>query len=117
MTRATMAARRAELYADVEEYVASTLRQRGIAAESAEAAAAAAADMLAAEWRGQQITFPMNGQREGRACRDADIAARMGSESVADLAREYGMTERGIRKAAHRAHARQISATQSKGVP
>jgi|GEM_PF-884475 len=105
MTRPTMEARRAELYADIEDCVRHALLKSGIADAPADAAAVAIVDMLAADWAGQNLTFPRNLFNQV-AQRDADILARMGRVGISELAREHGISERAVRKAYHRARLR-----------
>lgn len=93
-----MPARRHELLLDVAQATQATVRELGIADAVAEHAGAAVADMLAARWGGQQLTFPMNGYYS-LATRERDILARREQgASIWELAREFKMTERGVRK-------------------
>lgn len=110
MTRPTsMEARRSELLTDIEECVGHTLKQDGIPENTADTAAAAVTDALVTNWAGQQLTIPGD-YATRRKVRDADILARMGAVSVAELAKEYGISERAVRKVYHRARARQQQA-------
>jgi DNA-binding CsgD family transcriptional regulator len=104
-----MAQRRHELLSDVEQTVADTARELGMADEIAQHLGAATADMLTDRWGGQQITFPMNGYY-GLSPRELEIATlRDQGEPVWKLARQFEMTERGIRKLLTRVAARRAT--------
>lgn len=106
----SMAARRHELLLDVAQAAQATARELGIADAVAEHVGAAVADMLAARWGGQQLTFPMNGYYS-LAARERDILARREQgASIWELAREFKMTERGVRKLLDRVKARLVCA-------
>lgn len=105
MAANSMEARRSELLADAEDCIREALRARGVDQVAADAAGVAVVDMLANHWSGQQLTFPSNYLAQ-RAARDSDILARYESTGVVDLAREYGVSERAIRKAKERAEIR-----------
>lgn len=67
--------------------------------------------MVSRHWAGQQINFP---SRYGvnLPARDAAILAAIATHSIADLASEYGISERAIRKARQRALLRQNGGLQ-----
>lgn len=94
----TMARRRHDLLLDVEQTAAATASELGLPADAAAHIGHAVADMLMERWAGQQITFPVNGYY-GLSDRELAIVARRDQGArVFELAREFGMTERGVRK-------------------
>lgn len=96
--QSTMARRRHELLLDVEQSAAATAAEHGIDDERAKHVGAAVADMLMERWAGQQLTFPVNGYY-GLSDRELAIVARRDEGArVFELAREFTMTERGVRK-------------------
>lgn len=96
--RNTMAIRRHDLLADVERVVAEAAQTLGIDKNRAQHLGAAAADVLTEQWRGQQITFPLDGYYR-LSCREQAIVARRNQGAhIYELAREFHMTERGVRK-------------------
>lgn len=98
MTLTSMARRRHELLQDAAECAASTALEQGATADIADQVGAAVADMLAERWAGQQITFPINAYY-GLSPREVMIVEmRNGGAPIFQLAREFGMTERGVRK-------------------
>ncbi|HET8898419.1 MAG TPA: Mor transcription activator family protein [Rhodanobacteraceae bacterium] len=105
----TMAMRRHELLAEVEQTVMATALDIGADKHLAEHLGAAVADMLAESWAGQQITFPLNGHY-GLSPRELEIATQNAAgKPVWKLAREHRMTERGVRKLLSRVAARLTS--------
>lgn len=93
-----MARRRHELLQDVEQSTASTAESLGIAPDVAKHLGSGVADMLLERWAGQQITFPLNGYY-GLSDRELAIVARRDQGArIFELAREFNMTERGVRK-------------------
>lgn len=110
-TQGTMARRRHDLLRDVEESAAATVADLGLAADAAAHLGSAVADMLMERWAGQQITFPVNGFY-GLSDRELAIAARRDQGArVFELARDFGMTERGVRKLLARIDAGRTSAS------
>lgn len=101
-----MARRRHELLRDVEESVQAMALELDIAAGLAEHLGCAAADVLMERWAGQQLTFPMNGYY-GLSERELAIAQKYAQGMrVYELAREFQMTEAGMRKLLKRIGAR-----------
>ncbi|TXH74475.1 MAG: hypothetical protein E6Q88_04305 [Lysobacteraceae bacterium] len=101
-----MEARRNELLADVAAHAAATAQEFGVPADQAEQIGAAVADALAANWGGQTLSFPKDAAFR-LSQRDREIlAAHRGGAPVARLAREYHMTEQGLRKLLRRAELR-----------
>lgn len=102
-SRNVMARRRHELLQDVEQSTKAAAIELGVTPDLAEHLGASIADMLSDRWAGQQLTFPLNGyyglsQRELTIVERHDQGAR-----VFELAREFRMTERGVRKLLKRA--------------
>lgn len=105
----TMAMRRHELLADVEQSVIASARDLGMSEDVARHMGAAVADMLTDQWGGQQVTFPKNGYY-GLSPREIDIAERHDAgRKIWQLARDYDMTERGMRKLLARVAARRAA--------
>lgn len=101
--RNTMAMRRHELLADVESRVLDAALELGVDRPQAQHLGAAVADMLTEQWAGQQITFPMNGYY-GLSPRELEIVTRHSQGArVFELARQFCMSERGVRKLLKRA--------------
>lgn len=103
MSQSSMAQRRHELLRDVEERAAELAVDLGFEEADARRVGAAMADLLLENWAGQQITFPMRGFYGLSAQELAIVADRDNGLRVFELARKYGMTERGIRKLLKRA--------------
>ncbi|MFA5589831.1 MAG: Mor transcription activator family protein [Lysobacteraceae bacterium] len=96
--RNAMAVRRHELLLDVEQSTKATALELGATHDLAEHLGAAVADMLLERWGGQQLTFPLNGHY-GLSPREIAIVDRRDQGArVFEIAREFRMTERGVRK-------------------
>lgn len=109
--RTAMAQRRHELLVDVEHSVKALAVDLGIAPDKALHLGVAAADMLLENWGGQQITFPRSGYY-GMSPRELAIVERRNQGArIHELAREFGMTERGVRKLLKRADAGRSTAS------
>ncbi len=109
--RNPMARRRHELLTDVEHNVKVLAMDLGIPSDKALHLGVAAADMLLEHWGGQQITFPRSGYY-GMSPREMAIVERRNQGArVYELAREFGMTERGVRKLLKRADAGRCTAS------
>ena len=109
--RNPMAQRRHELLTEVEHNVKALAMDLGIPSDKALHLGVAAADMLLEHWGGQQITFPRSGYY-GMSPRELAIVERRNQGArVFELAREFGMTERGIRKLLKRADAGRTTAS------
>ena len=99
----SMAERRAELLADVSAHAAEVLRTLGLDPKRAEHCGHALADHLAEHWGGQVISIPVDHAMH-LSLRERDIlAAREAGKSPHEIAREFGMTESGVRKLLKRA--------------
>lgn len=96
--RVTMAGRRHELLLDVEQSAAERARELGLSGDIAAHVGAAMADLLLERWAGQQLTFPMNGYYKLADRERAIVARRDNGARIFELAREFRMTERGVRK-------------------
>jgi len=94
----TMARRRHELLADVEQSAASAARELGVPDDVARHVGAAMADLLLERWAGQQLTFPMNGYYALADRERAIVERRAQGARLFELAREFRMSERGVRK-------------------
>lgn len=93
-----MATRRHELLLDVEQAAAATAGDLGLTADVAAHVGAAVADMLTERWAGQQLTFPIHGYYRLAARELAIVARRDDGARVFEIAREFNMSERGVRK-------------------
>ena len=94
----TMALRRNELLLDVEQSIHTAAVELGTEKIVAEHLGAAIADMLLERWGGQNLTFPMNGYY-GLSPREVAIVERRDQgDRIYEIAREFRMTERGVRK-------------------
>lgn len=108
-----MPARRAEVLAEVVAHVRAIMTTDfGATDEVATHVGHALADHLADNWGGQIINFPKDFYyrlclREVEILRKLDQGATLGA-----LAREYKLTERGLRKLSNRARARQDNTDQ-----
>lgn len=101
--------RRYELLADLEDNAADALAREGIGPHAARRAALALVDIMARHWAGQVLSFPIGTQAKV-AARDAEILARFDTDGPDVLAREFGISSRGVRKAHRRAQTRQSDA-------
>lgn len=107
-----MEARRNELLTDVVAHAAATAQEFGVPADQAEQIGAAVADALASNWGGQTLSFPKDIAFR-LSHRDREIlATHRNGASVAKLARDYNMTEQGLRKLLRRAELRDSSLNQ-----
>lgn len=89
--------KRHALYLDLTTVMTAQLVEYGMQQAGAEAVANALADHIADYWGGQTITFPKEYQRH-LSQRDVEIYQRYTQEAHDDLARELGITERGLYK-------------------
>ena len=107
-----MEARRNELLASVATTAAEQARSFGMAADQAEQLGASVADALAEDWGGQNIYVP---NRAGFRLSPRDRAildTHRNGTSVASLAKEYSMSEQGIRQLLRRAAQRDSTLDQ-----
>lgn len=110
-TKTGMAALRHELLDDVVEQAKTILTDHGVATEVSEQAAVAIADHLADHWGGQLINFPKNFLYK-LSQRDTIIYDEFNGRNIAELARKYGMSVRGIYKVINRAQKRAVKEKQ-----
>nr|WP_271451945.1 MULTISPECIES: Mor transcription activator family protein [unclassified Acidovorax] len=100
-----MAARRHELLDDMSHTAETFLRDHDVPAAVAALLANALADHLAERWGGQMISFPKDHKR--KLCeQDLEIYRKFTGHNHAELALEYKMSERGMRKLITRVCAR-----------
>lgn len=108
-----MAHLRNELLTDTAVHTARVAQDLGVSPAVAEQLGSAIADHLAEHWGGQVVNIPKN-HFYRLAKRELEIMAAFNGHNFADLAREYGMTMRGIRKLVSRAIVRQRDLYQAK---
>ena len=104
----SMEGRRNALLEDVEQFLAARMSDY-VAPAEAEVIAGDLADHLADFWGGQLINFPKDFHRR-LARRDLEIFDAFTGDNLGDLARRYGISERGLRKLIHRVRARLLDA-------
>lgn len=92
-----MARRRHELLADVESVATTTACNLGLPQEKAQHIGAAVADAICEQWAGQQITFPKRGYVGLSPREEAIMAQHAAGVPVFRIAKEFEMTERGVR--------------------
>lgn len=107
-----MEARRNELLADAAAHAAEAVRMFGVPESLADHVGAAVADVLAENWGGQNISFPKDAAFKLSEREREILTAHRNHVPVSKLARDYNMTERGIRKLLHRAELRGGSLNQ-----
>ncbi len=108
-----MEARRNELLTDVAAHAAAAAQEIGVPTAQAEQIGAAVADALAANWGGQTLSFPKDAAFRLSHIEREILAAHRNGAPVAKLAREYNMSEQGLRKLLRRAQLRDSSLNQS----
>ena len=109
----SMTQRRNQLLADVVDVSADHLADH-VPAEAARLIAESLADRLADFWGGQLINFPKD-YRWKLSQREMEIYQAFNGFNLGDIASQYGMTERGLRKLLHRMRERiQREARQAK---
>ncbi|MGH8038657.1 MAG: Mor transcription activator family protein [Stenotrophomonas sp.] len=101
-----MEARRNELLASVATTAAAEASTLGICDSQAEQIGAAVADALADSWGGQTIYFPQDASFKISPRERALLDAHRRGTTVASLARQYKMSEQGVRKLLRRAATR-----------
>lgn len=107
-----MEAVRHELFTDILTHASVLFAEMGFAPDVAEQAGIGIVDFLASHWGGQYVIIPMDYQFKV-AKRDLDMyRAHKGDFSA--TARQFGMTERGARKALDRVTKRLVRANQGK---
>jgi Mor family transcriptional regulator len=106
-----MAALRHELLDDVVEQAKNVLVDHGVDTDVSEQAATAIAEHLADHWGGQLINFPKNFLYK-LAQRDRVIYDEFNGRNIAELARKFNMSVRGIYKVINRAQKRAVKEKQ-----
>ena len=102
-----MEARRAELLEHVAARAAATVVDYfGLASELADQVGAAVADALADDFGGQVLSFPKDCAFRLSVRDRAILEAHRRGASLADLALQYKITDRGLRMLLHRAESR-----------
>jgi Mor family transcriptional regulator len=96
---------RAELLADLVEHTAGVLQDLGVSPDVALQAANSLADHMAANWGGQVISWPKDSAYR-LAGRELEILAKFNGTNYAELAREYDMHVRSVRRLINRANRR-----------
>ncbi|MCD7099071.1 Mor transcription activator family protein [Stenotrophomonas sp. MMGLT7] len=102
-----MEARRHELLTEVAELISQQLvRTHAVSADLAELVGSSVADALAEHWGGQIITYPKDAHYKASKREHEILLAHRRGATFASLARETGMTERGVRRLINRAQVR-----------
>lgn len=97
MTLGRMAEKRNELFADVVVAAERLLQEYEVTPPAAGLIADALADHLADHWGGQNLSIPKDYHRK-LSKRELEAYERFDGNNFDTLAREFGMTERGMRK-------------------
>lgn len=111
-----MAMRRQELFDDIDKHISQLLRDMGIVSDIADQASTAVADFLAQHWEGQNMTIPKD-FRYKVAMRDLEIYRSHYRSHKGDFfltARQWGMSDRGVRKVIGRVTRRIMAQTQGR---
>lgn len=109
MSRASpspMESLRNELLTEVAARAADTARDLGLSEDLADQVGAAIADALAEDWGGQVISVPKDYAYRLAERDRAILNAHREGASLAELAKDYHMTVRGLRKLIRRAELR-----------
>ena len=109
-----MQPRTREFLAWVASTAAEVTVEYGMASDHADQIGAAMADRLAENWGGQTLYFPNDASYKITPRDRAILVAHREGASVAKLAREYKMSEQGMRKLLRRAASRDKSLNQLK---
>lgn len=89
--------KRAALYEEIVAHTARLLTEVGVNEQGADLVANALADHLADQWGGQNFCFPKDHLRK-LSQRELELYERYTGSNHGELAREYGLTERGVYK-------------------
>lgn len=92
-----MEAKRHELFEDMVSRSIKLFDEFGIPAPAAELVANSLADEIAEAWGGQNLNMPKDYQRM-LSQRDVEVYRKFDGSNQPELAREYGLTERGMYK-------------------
>lgn len=100
--------RRLELIEDIVAHGEAVLKKHGIPVDQAHKAGVEIADRIIDSWGGQSITIPTDFARK---CveRESLIFSKFDGKNYSDLSREFGYTERGMRKLLARAKDRKTT--------
>jgi len=101
-----MEARRAELLEHVAARAAATAVDLGLASDLADQVGAAVADALADDFGGQVLSFPKDCAYRLSQRDRAILEAHRRGASLAELAHQYKITDRGLRMLLRRAESR-----------
>lgn len=105
-----MEATRHELFNDIIDHATQVFVDMGVSEDIADQAAISIADFLANNWGGQYVTIPKDYQFKV-AKRDLEMF-RFHKGDFGATARQFGMTDRGARKAIERVTKRLIAKNQ-----
>lgn len=101
-----MALKRHELFEELLSVMARELVELGVAPDAASVMASSVVDFLSTYWAGQVISFPKDAQYK-LTLKELEIYGQhIGSSSYDELARQYRMTPRGMRKLINRIRAK-----------
>lgn len=95
--RTVMARRRHELLTEVEHVATTVAHDLGLCPDRAQHIGAAVADAICEQWAGQQITFPKRGYVGLSPREEAIMAQHAEGVPVFRIAKQFEMTERGVR--------------------
>ncbi|MBN6064790.1 Mor transcription activator family protein [Aggregatibacter actinomycetemcomitans] len=98
----TMAKMRHELFVEMEEHLTSKCKELKLSDDVCEKIACSVSSFIAEFYAGQVIYFPAQTSFK-RSALDAQIYKKFNGSNYAELAREYGYSEGGVRKVIARA--------------
>jgi len=113
MSSDRMEIKRHELLSDMAAHCAEILIDHGIPEDVAHQAATAIADHMAMHWGGQSFTFPKDYLFK-LSERDLLIYKEFTGANYDVLARQFDLTERGMRKLIDRVHKREVNKRQTR---
>jgi Mor family transcriptional regulator len=111
-----IALRRHELLSDLSAVAEHWLLDQDVPAIAASVTAAGLVDHIVAHWAGQVISFPKDAHYK-LTVRELEIYDKHVGDNADQLAREYGMTLRGMNKLLKRIRAKIKAANQDKAPP
>ncbi|ART47585.1 MULTISPECIES: Mor transcription activator family protein [Acidovorax] len=97
--------KRHELLAELQDVVARQLSDMGVAADTAALVAAFLVDYLSTYWAGQVVSFPKDAFYK-LTLKELEVLSLFQGDNYDQLARQFGMTPRGMRKLVNRINAR-----------
>lgn len=92
-----MALKRHEMLEELQAVIARQLEEMGTAPDAASVIGSSAVDYLSTYWAGQVVTFPKDAQYK-LTLKELEIYDQFTGRNKDDLARQYGMTPRGMGK-------------------